>query len=229
MTTNLSRRLPALLLLLTCGLPAAAQYRIGLSGQLPIPMQEFAQVNPRIAYGIGGYALLRIGADAPLYVGIDINYSLYGSSTTDLGRVDFTTRAERVINNNILMGHLMLRLQIGEEGSVQGYLDVLGGGKYLYTRSKINVIDINTGNVVNTTNTRTEFWDMAWSYGGAAGINIRLGENILLDVRCLYLAGTTANYVRQVTRTGNGYVYDEGQSRTDMLVPQVGIVFKIDK
>ncbi len=217
--------LPFLLL----ALAAHAQPRLGFHAQLPIPYGQFRQVNPVVAYGLGGYALLKPFADAPLLAGIDISYAQYGSQTQRLGFSINLGSIERRVTNNILMGHLMLRLHPLEDTRLQPYLDILGGAKYLYTRSKITADDGFNGQIVLDTN--TDYWDVAWSYGGGVGLQIGLGEEktVMLDLRCLYLAGTEARYISQVTLApGNVFFLEEAKSRTDMIMPQVGIAIRID-
>jgi hypothetical protein len=84
--------------------------------------------------------------------------------------------------------------------------------------------------------------DIAFSYGGGAGVMIRLFEqdeasaladsslfrDLSLDLGVRYVAGERAEYLTNgsVRRSGTNVSYDAKSSRTDMIVAMLGVTFR---
>ncbi len=203
---------------------------------LGFPSGEFADNVPGTGIGIdltGGIQL----AGSPLFLGAELGFLIHGRESR---REPFSTTIPdvevRVITtNNILNGHLFLRLQPGV-GSIRPYFDAFIGFKYLFTVTEIrNVWDSDDEPIAHSTN----LGDIAYSRGVGFGVAIRLLEDnwssengrdqavgLYLDLGVRYLLGSEADYMKKgsVERLGDGTIsYDIGRSRTDVIHPMIGI------
>ena len=240
MTNFKTSRLFAYGLLLTAGffaaLPAHAQVRPQgeLSFIVGLPQGEFNEHVDQAGFGGSLFGGIGLGA-SPVTLGLDLAFMVYGyerrsepfSNTIPDVTVDVTT------SNNIGMGHLVLRLE-PPSGAIRPYLDGLVGLKYLYTETNIE----NEGFGDNESIARSvNFDDTALSYGVGGGLNVRvysgqLGEDtphgiILVNLGARYLFGGEAEYLQKGSiRRENGEVtFDVDRSRTDLLIPQLGVSF----
>ena len=200
------------------------------------PQGEFRDNVDRNGYGISGNGMIRMGL-LPMKLGLELGYVRYGSesrreplSTTI---PDVTVRVQN--DNNIFLGHILLRVQppLGPLVKVTPYIDGLVGFNYLFTETKIEDVDKFT-EVVSSTN----FDDLTLSYGIGGGLMFKLADlgapgpglnimGILLDIKVRYLHGGEAEYLKKGSiRRENGKVfYDATKSKTDLMLYQLGIVF----
>ncbi|HUT63496.1 MAG TPA: hypothetical protein VMZ04_06020 [Anaerolineae bacterium] len=200
------------------------------------PQGEFRDNVDRNGYGISGNGMIRMGL-LPMKLGLELGYVRYGSesrreplSTTI---PDVTVRVQN--DNNIFLGHILLRVQppLGPLVKVTPYIDGLVGFNYLFTETKIEDVDKFT-EVVSSTN----FDDLTLSYGIGGGLMFKLADlgapgpglnimGILLDIKVRYLYGGEAEYLKKGSiRRENGKVfYDATKSKTDLMLYQLGIVF----
>ena len=188
-----------------------------------------------VGFGLAAFGGLGI-YDSPLVVGLEIAGMIYGherrnepfSTTIPDVTVDVET------SNNIVMGHFVLRLQ-PRTGTMRPYVDGLFGGKYLFTQTQIENERWTDQQPIATS---TNFDDSAFSYGLGGGVNVLLYEGMVgadegerrhmsfnLNVGARYLFGSEAEYLKEGSiRRENGEVsFDVDRSRTDMLVPQLGV------
>ena len=116
----------------------SAQHRIYTGGNftLGFPQNDFAENVDNIGFGATGLFLYNFPR-SPLSIGGSLNFLIYGSETYEeqlIGGVpvfvDVTT------TNNIVMGHLLLRLQ-PPRGPFLPYVDGLLGFNYIWTRTSI--------------------------------------------------------------------------------------------
>jgi len=208
----------------------------GLNLMLGNPQGEFRQNVNNLGIGLAGY--LAAGPKSGYAkIGGEFGFLVYGNETR---KEPFSTTIPDVTvdvttSNNILFGHLLVRLQV-PVGSVQPYLDGLVGFHYLFTETSIKN-EQGQEEIATSTN----FSDFTFSYGGAGGILIRIyqrkaeekkkpGEShpiqaTFLDFRVRYLIGGEANYLKEGSiRRENGKVkYDIQHSKTDIMTFQLGI------
>lgn len=223
-------------LLLFPSLAAAQQLQGGLQVTVSVPQGEFSdRLSGAIGFGLSGQLLYSIPA-TPLLVGGEVGGVVYGQETIRepfgggaLGRIE----VDVITTNNIGLGHLVLRLQ-PPSGAVRPYADGLVGLSYFYTESRIESVHRDRPELVSSTN----YDDFAFSYGFAGGLQASLmhGRNdrgrpfeVVLDARLRYLAGGVAEYLKRGSiRQDNGgdLIYDVERSRTDLLLPQVGLTFR---
>lgn len=218
-----------LLVLLFVSLNTLGQSHFGLNLQMGVPINQFRDNTEAIGFGFGGYFLVPV-SDSPFYFGLDVNYLVYGSDTKkeEILVNGFLDKYEIETNNNILLGHFITRLKPKTDFFLHPYFDAMLGFKYLYTRSKIT-----DDNSVDPLETNTDFYDWAFSYGGAGGVHVDLGDNFKLEFRILYLNGSKAKYlekgsIQQDPNNPNLLIFDTKKSRTDMIIPQLGITIFIE-
>lgn len=218
------KKITLFLLLLFFYLTTQAQPQVGINLQMGLPMNQFKDKTEAVGFGFGGYLLMPI-SQSPFHLGLDMNYQIYGSDSKDeeVFINGFVDKYEIQTNNNILLGHLMGRILPKTDFFMHPYFDFMLGFKYLYTRSVIT--DDSSSDPLES---NTDLYDWAFSYGGAGGVHVNLGENVNLDLRILYLNGSRAKYlekgsIQQDPTNPNALIFDTKTSKTDMLVPQLGI------
>lgn len=205
---------------------AQARSRVNPSIVIGIPVSEFADNVDNAGVGLeltGGIGL----PPAPVMFGANLGFMIYGferrseplSTTIPDVVVDVNT------TNNIAYGHLLFRIQ-PQSGAIQPYLDALFGFKYLFTRTSIENRRTNEEFAAST-----NFDDFASSYGFGGGLDIRISPaargSLLINIGARYLLGGNAEYLKKGSiRRENGQVtYDITRSRTDLVMPQIGVTF----
>ena len=242
-TTGLppGRSIPALivlaLLLVPPAVTAQAVPEASAAIMLGFPSGEFSDHVSSVGIGLdftGGIQLPR----SPLFVGANLGFMIYGRESR---REPFSTTIPdvevRVITtNNILNGHLFMRLQPGV-GSVRPYFDAFVGFKYLFTLTEIrNVWYADEDDPIAQS---TNLGDIAFSRGVGFGVAINLLEDdwssdegkrapvgLYLDLGFRYLLGSEADYLKRgsIERLGDGTIrFDRERSRTDVIHPVIGL------
>lgn len=226
-------------LLLSTALSTQAQvFQGGLNFLVGLPQGAFKENVDRAGVGLTGNIGLA-PKDYAFMIGLQFGYMNYG---TEKRREPFSTTIPDVTvdvatENNFASGHLFLRLQ-PNNGFIRPYLEGAVGGNYLFTKTTIQ----NQGNGGEEVASSTNLDDFAFSYGGGGGVLVSiyskndaepeagkpdLGE-ILLDLRCSYMAGSQAEYLKEgsIRRVSGRVVYDINKSKTDLLMIQLGVAFR---
>ncbi len=207
---------------------------IGADFMVGVPQGGFRQNVDNPGFGVDMFAVYHMG-DFPLGIGLDIGFVTYGTTRRDEpfnpNIPEVTVRVST--SNNIVFGHLMARVQ-PLHGTVQPYIDGLIGLNYLFTESRVSD-DRDTEDIASTTN----FEDVAFSSGLAAGTKIRITETrdsssgrmmgVYLDLRARYLMGGEAEYLQEGSIiVENGQMrFDIDRSRTDLMTFHVGFSISI--
>ncbi len=220
------------------GLSAAAQPTSGgVHGVVAVPQGSFADRLDATGFGLSAAFVHHI-AGSPVGVGVEGTFVTYGRETIRerfgsgaLSRVD----VDVVTTNNIALGHLVLRLQPAT-GAVRPYGDALVGLAYLFTESRIEDVDFNDDRDIASS---TNFDDAAFSYGLGGGIMARVYSghssddgrpfDVFVDARIRYLFGGEAKYLREgdiETDADGDPIFFFTESRTDLLLPQLGITIR---
>ncbi|MEM8599821.1 MAG: outer membrane beta-barrel protein [Bacteroidota bacterium] len=215
--------------------PTAATAQGLVSGGLilGIPQGEFGEATDNVGFGLSGMALYQFPL-TPIALGVEGTFMIYGRERFNvplgsgpLGNV----RVDVVTDNNIAQGHLVLRLLPPLPGPITPYADALLGFSYFWTESRVEDEDFNDQDgdpVFDSVN----FDDFALSYGFSGGVGIRLTSSpagsLLLDLRVRYLLGGEAEYLQDNDFNADGSInFNEvDRSRTDLLIPQIGITFR---
>ncbi len=204
---------------------AKAQVGINLLGGFP--QGDFRANTGRTGFGIGGEFLFQPNPLAPFAFGVNINYINYGSENRRVPLSvyvpDITVEVDR--SNNIVQGMLMLRLW-APTPFVRPYVDILGGGSYIYTQTTLRERNSNQEKLSDV-----NFSDWAWSYGAGGGLMLKIysevGTNIWLDLGARYIYTTEAEYLTEGdviinNNINNPVTYNSRRSKVDLLVAHIG-------
>ena len=210
------------------------EFLAGASLQLAKPMNNFRQnLNTQ---GIGGSAffLVKIPQKIPIYIGLEL-----GGITYDKAYVQFATELDGFLVQvqeetapSIFMGHGIVRVELPFNSFVIPYVEGMFGFKNLYTRTKLKDLEASEDNVIYN---ELEEGDWAFSYGASVGISIPIAWNRMsIDFKCSYLLGTASDYL--VRKTSLSTIPDQPidyfelkNSTTDLLLPQIGFTFVLEK
>ena len=224
----------SLLLLAVDSASAQTRGEAGASFIVGFPQGEFSSQLNATGFGVNAYGAIRPGRRSPILLGIDLGILIYGherrnepfSTTIPDVTVDVVT------NNNIFLGHLLMRIQ-PPSGPVRPYLEGLFGLKYLFTETRIeNEGFVGSEPIAHSTN----FDDTALSYGAGGGLSISLGKanlesgraTISLEFGVRYLIGSKAEYLKRgsIRRDAGGVAFDVTRSETNMLEVRIGVGFR---
>ncbi|WP_027000129.1 hypothetical protein [Eisenibacter elegans] len=225
---------------------AQAQFvTFGFNTQLGVPVGQYARNQDQVGFGFGTKFLVSPFGGF-VHFGAELGYQIYNRDVQDydIGLFGSSTTYKLVNNNNMLMGHLVLRLMPNMPGAIfQPYVDVMGGRRRFYLRTKLQEttttrVDFDDDETrTRTLSAETNFASSAWSYGGAVGGYLRLGEMVKLDLRLLYLLGSEAEYLnRDGIQQALANPRPDGsadfrrfsvKSATDMYAVQLGLVFTL--
>src|SRR6056297_1673 len=217
----------------------AQELDAGVNFQVVIPQNEFDESINRLGAGINIFGLYRFPG-SPFGLGLDFNFNNFGRDTREESISstipDLKVRVEN--EYNLVQGLMVAKFQ-PRDGILRPYAEGLAGFNYFYTQTSIE----NRGNLSDEPIARdTNFEDWAFAWGGGGGMMIRVfdsrgstnltAENpiaagyINLGVR--YLNGSEAEYLREgsIVNENGSVTYETLKSRTDMLIVQLGFVFR---
>ncbi|MFC1800312.1 hypothetical protein ACFL2Z_05360 [Candidatus Eisenbacteria bacterium] len=233
------------LVLLASAAGSAPLIRLGASFDLGYPQDEFRDNVDNT--GIGGGLFVLVGSSGfPAAIGASVDFMQYGSEEREAPWsatipdvfVDVST------TNDLVAGHLFVRLQ-PSTGFFQPYLEGLLGFEYLWTSTSVSDQGVGGEEIAST----KHISDLAFSYGGGAGLLFRVWKpseemvsdaavqdeddvemksvGVFLDAR--FMRGSEADYLKEGSITvENGKVeYDVRRSRTDLLVFRLGVSFSL--
>ncbi|OGU57504.1 MAG: hypothetical protein A2V66_12535 [Ignavibacteria bacterium RBG_13_36_8] len=204
---------------------------IGGSVMLGIPQGEFKEKVDRLGYGFQVHGTLwSPGVLQPFTIGANFGYLIYGEES----------RASRLSNsipdvmvdvdrqNSLINFHLLFQVS-PFTGDVRPYIEGLFGGAYIFTKTQVES-EWSDEPVFESTN----FDDFTWSYGGGAGILIKLAEDLgsfstlFLDLKARFVFGTEAEYLREgditIDQSNGDIYYNVARSKTDLLTIHIGVV-----
>ncbi|MCD6502322.1 hypothetical protein J7L01_06940 [bacterium] len=214
------------------------QAGIGLTVNLP--QGEFRDNVDRVGFGIGIDYVAKLdpyiglgGAFGVMTYGSERRNEPFSTTIPDV-TVDVTT------SNNFLFFQLMPRISVPISIAVP-YIEGRVGLNYLWTDTRID--NQSDGEEVASS---TNFDDIAFCYGGAAGLMVRVWKKptrrskhkgksnddspdaVYIDLKAVYAKGGNAEYLKEgsVHRTTGGSVaYDVSESHTDLLTIGLGVDF----
>ena len=208
-------------------------FDIGASFNVASPQGEFKDNVDRNGYGISGIALFSPIPLLPLKLGLELGYVNYGSEerreSFSYTIPDVKVKVQR--NNNIFLGHLLLRVQ-QDVGILSPYVDGLFGLNYLWTDTKIREVEYFE-EIASSKN----FDDLTSSYGVGCGIMFKAYDagvsavnlmQIYVDLKVRYLYSGEAEYLKEgaISIDENAKVhYDVSKSKTDLMLFQLGFIF----
>lgn len=218
----------------------AQELNAGFNFQVVIPQNEFSESINTNGLGLNVNGLYRF-ANSPFGLGLDFNFINFGSDTRDepLSSTipDLRVRVENEYN---LMQLMMLAKVQPRDGIFRPFLEGLAGFNYFFTETSIRDRRTSASDPIATD---TNFEDWAFAWGGGTGLMIRVFdyrdretinsnyENIgagYVNLGIRYLNGSEAEYLREgsIVLTDGDVRFDTIQSRTDMLLIQLGFVLR---
>ncbi len=211
-------------------------FSLGLEFDLAIPQANFRDNLDGVGVGVGGNFLVRTNRQAsiPVLAGISSRIVFHDRERQDqIVIIDGESIDGRFITrNNIFMIHGMMRVLPPVNSPIQPFIDGMVGFRNFYTRTILQDLDSYDDDTIDS---YIEQGDWAFSFGGAVGFQVLIrelygGYYILLEGRCSYLKGSAADYLARrddpnVPIVDTIDAFEEKNSTTDMLIPQIGVSF----
>lgn len=199
-----------------------------------VPQGAFADHIDRTPFG----ASLLFGGEVPgtsLFLGTEASLVNYGRREhLELHRIeDVPVQALRVAtSHNIAMGHLVARLQLPTTTPVRPYVDALGGLRAFVSKIRVDSdVVVLPGGLAEEA--RMTDWALSYGVGGGLDLLVHTGRSafskhkvhVALNVGARYLFGAEADFVRieDVQEIDDRFTFATTRSRTDILIPQVGV------
>lgn len=198
----------------------------GFDAALGIPQGEFREVNDNLALSLKGHIMYNFDRKVPLHLGLEMGFGTMGSTNRYFYDAYFD-QYEVTASSNIFTVLMKLRIQQPKSVLLRPFAEGLIGWNDFF--STVNVRRL-TYYASYYNNQYGESSDASWAmtYGGAAGVDIRLQKrgNLWLEVKTAYLIGKKTKYLTnpQITNTGQVY-FTQNESETNMLIPSVGVKF----
>jgi hypothetical protein len=185
-----------------------------LGFSLGLPQGNFKENTDATGFGGDLSFAFPFQKGVPIYLGLDINYMVYGSNSRNLDLFADITASDgsggtilidrldiplRVVNTNSLFGtHAFIRAVAPFE-MIQPYGEVLFGFRYMSTNTKILdrsddrrwAKDPDDSNLISR---KTVLDDWILSYGFGGGFLIKIGANVFIDLRADFFKGQRAQY-----------------------------------
>ena len=201
--------------------------------QFAIPVGEFAaSIDRDLGFG-GNLGFLWCPSKESNFFqfGIESGLNYMGKEKRQIEEVDLKTIS------TLWTFHLLARFTAPTEMKVIPYVDILGGGKMFYTKTKYNndLLDALFDNEDLSVFAKDE--SSVWSYGAGIGFTFIPGDEVKnpaeptvgIDVRVVYMVSGSMSFVSPDNirkDPGGSYYYEETViAKTDMIFPQLG--FKV--
>lgn len=204
---------------------------IAVGVQVAQPTGQFKQQYDGYPLGVAANFSAPLSI-SPLEIGFGYAWNNMGSQTEevnvlvgqDIDGDDIYENGNLRIRSNTNRFQMMVRLR-PFNGMIQPYLDGVAGLETYRTKTTIEIVSDFVG-YSEGQNADTQLFDMAYSFGWAAGLRIRLAPNIFLDGRFESLIGGPAKYVDQSTIevvSPTELDFEIKSSRTDKFTYQLGL------
>ena len=206
------------------------KFSASIDVQMSVPQGDYKTANPDAGIGGRGDFFYRPQKNIPVKIGLELGMQVKGSTHQYFSGYingfydDFKVSA----SNNIFSLMFVTRLQPEKEGKIKPFLDAIAGWNVFF--STVNVERLTFYSAYNSSYSNSSKAKWAFTYGGAAGIDIPLNkrDDMGLELKCAYLFGSDTRYLTDPRIDNDGRVYfDEKRSTTDMLVPQIGLRISI--
>ena len=209
-------------------------FHIGSAFEPFFPQGEFREVSDNIGWGGSLDMLYRI-PDSALHIGAAFAYHINGAETRweplSWAIPDIMVKVRT--SNAVVRGHMLLRLQPAL-GRLRPYIEGLIGLQHLTTDTRAyDDSDWEEEAFASSNHIRST----VFSYGMGGGLLLSLVRrqasrarnpfSVSLEFGLRYLRGGTAEYLTpgDIELADNGITYYINQSRTDLLIPKVGVTF----
>jgi len=177
--------------------------------------------------GINGQFLINMG-NAPFDFGGGFTWFSRGGTSndisiyegTDIDGDDYYVEGTIDVNSNIYSYDAIARFR-PFNGRVQPYGDAIAGFQTYSTKTTISAIDGNTEEVVDRAHR-----DFAVSFGWAAGLKVKLSNDLAIEGRFSNIVGSEVKFVdrESIEINDNGNIlFEQRNSTTNHLLYQVGV------
>ena len=200
-----------------------------------IPMNSLYDNINSVGFGAGGSLLFLLkNTNIPIYAGFEMNGINYDRLGTQFSLLldGFWTDVELETKTNIFAGHGVVHIAPWPDWAVQPYFQWIAGLKSLFTQTTLKELETGFDETIESYN---EGGDWAFSYGGTVGLAfpVPISEytGFKIDLKCSWLKGAAADYfVRRDNTAGQTFTdpieaFEEKNSSTDVLYPQIGMQF----
>lgn len=195
------------------------------------PMGEYKDNIDRTGWGSRAGVLIQPDKKLPVKLGVELGYTTQGFKTQYFNSINFSQFSDYRVRArlNIFSGLFNLRLQSGTgKQKVNPFVEGLVGWNNFYGTTILqerNPADDYEWDTVDRESTKG-YWSL--TYGAGAGFDICLSreKTVWLECKVSYLQGSNTLYYTNPSVDANGNSkFTVAQSRTDMLIPQIGLKF----
>jgi len=237
---NLLLFISVLLLSIIQSTATAQELELGFNGRMALPQEQFGENINSPGGGLNVFALYRFD-DIPFGLGLDFSFMDFGTLSHTLPRNSTENDLSLNIQNSFRTNQAMAITRIHQRsGILQAYVEGLAGFNFFFSETTVTGRGQNSS---NTETTQSEFKNIAFSWGGGAGMLIRLHENrnhgtwiqrrdnlraSFLSIGFRYLHGSEAEYIQDGafhSNTQNGILNNSRRTSTDLLMVQFGFGF----
>lgn len=197
--------------------------------QLSLPQGEYKEVSSNAGFGLRGNILYRPSPHIPLQVGLELGIQEKGRVTEYFTSQNwYFDEYEVSATNNIFSLMFLTRFQPAAVFRIKPFIDLMAGWNLFFSRVNVDRLTYYESYTVSNRGGGESFW--ALNYGGAAGLDIPLNkkDEIGLEIKVAYLLGNNTGYLANPYINNDAEVtFTKFHSRTDMLIPQLGVRFMI--
>lgn len=219
---------------------AAQELELGINGRAALPQAQFGEHINSPGGGLNVFALYRFD-DIPFGLGLDFSFMDFGTMSQTLPRDSDGNNHSLFVENKFRTNQAMAIARMHQRsGILQAYVEGLAGFNFFFSESTI------TDRAQNSSDTeiiQSDFRNIAFSWGGGAGVLIRLHESTdrstwiqsrqnlrasFISIGFRYLHGSEAEYMKVGTintNSQNGILNNSRHSHTDLLMVQFGFGF----
>lgn len=197
--------------------------------QVTEPTGDFANQYKTLPTGFSTNFSVPVN-NLPFEFGVGYAWNSMGSKNEDVSAYMYTddSGADIYQSGKMRIRNTINRYQIQTRfrpfnGKIQPYADAFAGVDAFKTKTDIT---IDNEGYSSASNAERKHLDMTYSFGWAAGLRIRLGQNFYLDSRFENITGGPASYVDKgtvVVTDDNDITFETKHSATNRFSYQLGI------
>lgn len=216
------------ILLLSYTVSFAQKFSASADFQLAIPQSDYKLVNPNIGYGFRANFLYKPGVDIPLKFGIELGMQEKERVNQYFrGNIGgFTDEFKVSASSNIFSLMVITRFEPVQIRKVKPFVDLSAGWNVFYSTVEVERLTYFSDYNDTYSNSTKAHW--ALTYGATGGLDIPLNKksDIGLELKLSYFIGNNSKYLTNPYIDENAEVsFMTENSRTNMLIPQVGVRF----
>ncbi|GAL84311.1 hypothetical protein Fleli_2514 [Sporocytophaga myxococcoides] len=201
-----------------------AQWSVVPTLTVGFPVGEFSRNNNNIGVGLD-LSLLRELRERPVSVGVQVAYLTFGrQQSNDNIETVFgnAVNANLTINHNIAYYHGMVRFKPSWASRVIPFADIITGAKTILTFASVS--DSQGPDTLSINSSFNSTW--AFDFGAAGGIEVKMNNNILFNLKSTFLSGTSINFINPRSarvNTSNDLLFDQKKVNGNLLMFHAGL------